>query len=95
MMAIIYQEMGALIIILNKIGFALVELNPNIHYVHDVIQIVSFVNQIWIVNNVIMDITIIMAIAYNVNHNVKLVYKLHLIVLHVQINLNILLMENV
>lgn len=95
MMVMIYLEMDALIIILNKIGIALLEFNLSIQYVRDVIQIVYFVHLTLIVNYAMMDITTIMVIVYNVNHNVRLVIYYHPIVLNVQTSLKIQLMEYV
>lgn len=72
MMVMIYQEMDALIIILNKIGIALLESNLSIHYVQDVILIAYTVHLMLVANYATMGIIIIMVIACNVRPNAKL-----------------------
>lgn len=72
MMVMINQGMDAIIIILNKIGIALLEFNLRILYVKDVYLIVYSVHLMLIVNNAMMGIIFRMVFAYNANHNVKL-----------------------
>ena len=78
-------EMVAIIIILNRIGIALLKVYLSIPYAKDVIKIVYIVQLNLIVIYAMMDIMSIMVNVYNVNRNVKLADFFPLFVFHVQI----------